>query len=83
MNRINIDFQNTSLRKKILLALHDTDKEISYDELVNILEIKIRKKLTDSMTVLRKNLLVQQGKNGVKITQLGIKYIKNIINIKQ
>lgn len=62
MNRINIDFQNTSLRKNFFLALHDTDKEISYDELVNILEIKIRKKLTDSMTVLRMNLLVQQGK---------------------
>lgn len=81
--QIKINSPNTSLRKKILLALRHTDKELSYDELASILEIKTRKKITDSMTVLRKNLLVQQNEKGVRITQLGIMHIKNIIDINQ
>ena len=54
------------LRKQILLELHQTNKELSYDELVNKLEIKIRKRLTDSMTILRKRMFIDQDDEGVK-----------------
>jgi|TARA_B110001454_G_C12688389_1_gene421241 hypothetical protein len=67
------------LRKQILLELHQTNKELSYDELVNKLEIKIRKRLTDSMTILRKRMFIDQADKGVKISKLGSIYIKNFL----
>ena len=70
---------NLDLRKQILLELHQSDKELSYDELANKLEIKIRKRLTDSMTILRKKMFVEQNKKGVKISKLGSIYIENFL----
>ena len=67
------------LRKQILLTLHEADDELSYDELVLKLEIKVRKRLTDSMTVLRKKMWVDQTGNGVKLTPLGTELIKNFL----
>jgi len=61
------------LRKEILLTLYEADRQLSYDELVSILEIKVRKRLTDSMTILRKKMLISQTKEGVKLTPLGMK----------
>lgn len=70
---------NLDLRKQILLELHQSDKELSYDELANKLEIKIRKRLTDSMTILRKKMFVEQNKKGVKISKLGSIHIENFL----
>ncbi len=63
------------LRKQILLTLHDADEELSYDELALKLEITVRKRLTDSMSILRKKMWIVQTENGVKLTPLGIKLI--------
>jgi len=65
------------LRKEILITLHNAEKEMSYDELAFKLEINVRKRLTDSMTVLRKKMWVSQTAQGVKITPLGVKLIDN------
>jgi hypothetical protein len=65
------------LRKQILITLHNEDKEMSYDELAFKLEINVRKRLTDSMTILRKKMWVTQTAQGVKITPLGVKLINN------
>lgn len=85
MNEILIskikNFENISLRKKILLALYQADRELSYDELVDVLAIKTRKRLTDATTVLRKNSMISQNL-GVKITPLGYKTIESIIQKK-
>jgi hypothetical protein len=67
------------LKKQILLELHQTNGELSYDELVNKLEIKIRKRLTDSMTILRKRMFIEQDDKGVKISKSGSIYIKNFL----
>ena len=67
------------LRKQILITLHEAEKELSYDELSLKLEIKVRKRLTDSMTILRKNMWVSQTKNGVKLTSSGIKLIEKFV----
>jgi hypothetical protein len=69
----------SGLRKEILLALHDADTELSYDEISLKLEIKVRKRLTDSMTILRKKMWVSQNEQGVKLTPLGVKLIKNFL----
>jgi len=53
--------------------------ELSYDELSLKLEIKVRKRLTDSMTILRKNMWVSQTKNGVKLTSSGIQLIEKFV----
>ena len=66
------------LRKQILITLHDADEELSYDELAFKLEITVRKRLTDSMTILRKKMWIDQTENGVKLTPLGIKLIKEL-----
>ena len=67
------------LRKQILLELYHADEELSYDELVHKLEIKIRKRLTDSMTILRKRMYVEQNDEGVKLTKLGTTHIENYL----
>ena len=67
------------LRKQILLELYQADEELSYDELVHKLEIKIRKRLTDSMTILRKRMFIDQTENKVKISNTGIIFIKNFL----
>jgi hypothetical protein len=67
------------LRKQILITLHEAEKELSYDELSLKLEIKVRKRLTDSMTILRKNMWVSQTKNGVKLTSSGIELIEKFV----
>jgi len=67
------------LRKQILITLHEAEKELSYDELSLKLEIKVRKRLTDSMTILRKNMWVSQTKNGVKLTSSGIQLIEKFV----
>ena len=67
------------LKKQILLTLHYADKELSYDDLVLKLEIKVRKRLTDSMTVLRKKMWIAQTENGVKLTPLGMKIIVELV----
>jgi hypothetical protein len=74
-----ISKNHLDLRKQILLELYQSDKELSYDELVGKLEIKIRKRLTDSMTILRKRMFVDQTKNKVKISNTGIIFIKNFL----
>lgn len=66
------------LKKQILLTLHDAEEELSYDELVLKLEITVRKRLTDSMTILRKKMWIDQTENGVKLTPLGTKLIKEL-----
>lgn len=65
------------LRKEILLTLYEADRQLSYDDLVNMLEIKVRKRLTDSMTILRKKMWISQTESGVKLTPLGIKFIED------
>lgn len=67
------------LRKQILLELYQADEELSYDELVHKLEIKIRKRLTDSMTILRKKMFVEQNDKGVKLSKLGTTHIENYL----
>ena len=67
------------MRKQILITLHEAEKELSYDELSLKLEIKVRKRLTDSMTILRKNMWVSQTKNGVKLTSSGIQLIEKFV----
>lgn len=69
----------SGLKKQILLTLHDADEELSYDELVSKLEIKVRKRLTDSMTILRKKMWIIQTGNGVKLTPLGMKLIDDLL----
>ena len=67
------------LKKQILLTLHDADEELSYDDLVLKLEIKVRKRLTDSMTILRKKMWIAQTENGVKLTSSGMKLIDDLL----
>jgi len=74
-----ISKNHLDLRKQILLELYQSDKELSYDELVGKLEIKIRKRLTDSMTILRKRMFIDQTENKVKISNTGIIFIKNFL----
>lgn len=73
MSKVLVPRMIPGLRKDILLTLYEANRQLSYDELVNILEIKVRKRLTDSMTILRKKMLISQTDDGVKLTPLGMK----------
>ena len=66
-------------RDTILLTIYHQDERLSYDELIKILNIKKRKTLTDAMKDLRKNLLVHQNSDGVKLSTTGLKKIEMII----
>lgn len=79
MSEISYSKVNPGLKKQILLTLRNADEELSYDELVSKLEIKVRKRLTDSMTILRKKMWISQTKNGVKLTPLGMKLIDDLL----
>ena len=79
MSEILYSKVNPGLKKQILLTLQNADEELSYDELVSKLEIKVRKRLTDSMTILRKKMWISQTKNGVKLTPLGMKLIDDLL----
>lgn len=67
------------LKRQIMLTLHNSDNELSYDELVVKLEIKVRKRLTDCMVILRNKMWITQTENGVKLTPLGIKLIDDFL----
>jgi len=76
MSKILASKLTPGLRKEILLTLYEADRQLSYDELVTMLEIKVRKRLTDSMTILRKKTWISQTDMGVKLTPLGIKLLE-------
>jgi len=71
--------QKISFKNKLLLALYHVDKRISYDELMDIMSLKQRKKLTDTMKDLRNQLLAHQNSDGVKLSSLGLKEVEKII----
>jgi len=68
-----------SFQDKLLLTIYHIDKRVSYDELMNLIGIKKRKKITDAMKNLRNKLLIHQNDKGIRLTRLGLKTVENII----
>jgi predicted transcriptional regulator len=64
-----------SLRKDILFELDKSNCSLSYDEIATRLNIKVRKRLTDTLTVLRKKMFISQNGNSVSITHQGREFI--------
>ena len=68
-----------SFKNKLLLALYHVDKRVPYEELMIIMGLKKRKKLTDTMKDLRNDILVHQNIDGIKLSSIGLREVEKII----